>query len=70
MELIKQGYKGCIFYLVQRMDADKFKPADHIDPVYSRTLIEAADKGVLVLAYQAEVSPVGIDVIGQLPVYL
>ena len=70
MELKNQGHEGCIFYLVQRMDAEKFKPADHIDPIYSRTLKEAADKGVLVLAYQAGVSPAGIDVRRQLPVYL
>ncbi len=70
MELIKQGYKGCIFYLIQRMDAEKFKPAAHIDPVYSNTLKEAADKGVMVLAYQAEVSPAGIEVIRSLPVEL
>ncbi|WP_136798580.1 MULTISPECIES: DNA/RNA nuclease SfsA [Desulfosediminicola] len=67
MILSEQGHGACIFFLVQRMDTDSFAPAAHIDPVYSETLKEAVDKGVMILAYQAEVSPHGIDVIRKLP---
>jgi sugar fermentation stimulation protein A len=67
MGLIENGKGGCIFFLVQRMDADTFAPAAHIDPLYSVTLKEAVQKGVTVLAYQAEVTPQGIDVIRKLP---
>jgi len=70
MALAKEGHGACIFFLVQRMDADSFAPAAHIDPLYSKTLKEAADSGVMVLAYQAEVSPAGIDVVRPLPIEL
>ncbi len=69
-ELIKlkqEGRGATIFFLIQRMDADRFAPARHIDKVYSDTLEKAAQAGVQVLAYQAEVSPTGIHVIRQLP---
>ena len=65
--LAAAGEKSCIFFLVQRLDADRFAPAEHIDPLYSETLRKAADAGVLVLAYQAEVSPERIKVIRSLP---
>jgi sugar fermentation stimulation protein A len=69
-ELIRirdSGQKSCIFFLVQRMDADRFSPATHIDPTYSAALQEAQAAGVMVLIYQAEVSPQGIRVMRPLP---
>lgn len=65
--LAKQGQRACIFFLIQRMDADRFSPASHIDPVYSKALQEAAAAGVMVLAYQAEVTPVKIQIARALP---
>jgi sugar fermentation stimulation protein A len=70
MALAGNGHGACIFFLVQRMDADSFAPAHHIDPLYSDTLREAAAKGVTVLAYQAEVSLAGIEVVKRLPCHL
>lgn len=65
--LAAAGKGACIFFLVQRMDAVRFAPAGHIDPLYTKTLREAARKGVMVLAYQAAVSPSGIEVARKLP---
>ncbi len=49
------------------MDADKFRPAAQIDPVYGQTIIEALAAGVQILVYQAEVSPTAIKVVRSLP---
>jgi sugar fermentation stimulation protein A len=65
--LVRQGHAACILFLVQRMDADRFLPANHIDPDYGRGLAEAAAGGVQVLVYQAEVTPIGIEVVRSLP---
>jgi len=43
-------------------------PASHIDPLYAETLAKVAADGVLVLAYQADVSPREIKIARQLPV--
>jgi sugar fermentation stimulation protein A len=65
--LTMEGMRSCIFFLVQRMDADRFSPASHIDSIYGHALLQAAEAGVMVLVYQAEVSPDGIDVVRPLP---
>jgi len=72
-ELIRlsgEGKPSCIFFLVQRMDADRFAPASHIDSIYAKTLKEAAAKGVMIIAYQAEVSPSAIEVRHPLPLHI
>ena len=67
IRLSQEGRKTCIFFLVQRMDADRFRPASHIDAVYGEALRQAAAAGVMVLVYQAEVSPKEIRVVRSLP---
>ncbi len=68
--LVGFGYRGLIFFLVQRLDCDCFSPAVAIDPDYSATLTEVHRQGVKILAYQAQVTPYSIDVLRSLPVKL
>ena len=68
IRLIQEGENGCIFFLVQRMDANRFSPARHIDPNYAREFERAISAGVLALAYQAEVDPTGIRVVRRLEI--
>ena len=70
IRLVKDGHTGIIFYLIQRLDADRFKPAADIDPLYAATLRTAANQGVLVIAYQAAVTPESINVVKRVPVIL
>jgi sugar fermentation stimulation protein A len=66
-KLVDQGKEGIIFYLVQRRDADCFRPAAHIDPLYAKTLRQVHKQGVQILAYQAEVLPQEIRIVRSLP---
>jgi sugar fermentation stimulation protein A len=59
-----------MFYLVQRMDVEEFRPANHIDPVYSLELKKAADSGVEMLAYDANLDLEGISINKKLPIRL
>ncbi len=70
LRLRRQGHGAAVFFCVQRGDAESFRPASQIDPLYGRTLAEAAAGGVQVLAYRAEVSPAGIEVAVPLPVFV
>ena len=70
IRLVEEGSEACIFFLVQRMDADRFAPAVHIDAEYGKNLHDAIAAGVRVLIYQAHVSPQGIDVVKSLPFIL
>ncbi len=49
--LAEKGDRCVIFYLVQRMDAEVFAPAGHIDGAYARKLNIAIQNGVEILAY-------------------
>lgn len=56
MNMIDQGHRAVMFYLVQRADATTFRPADDIDPLYADTLRQAHQHGVEILVYAANVS--------------
>jgi len=49
--LAKEGNRSIIFFLVQRMDAKAFTPADNIDPAYGKELRKTKRNGVEVIVY-------------------
>ena len=49
--LVSKGFRCVIFYVIQRMDAKLFQPADHIDPAYGRELRKVLKHGVEILVY-------------------
>ena len=53
--LVDSGHRGVIFYFIQRMDAEVFKPADRIDPEYGTGLRRAVRGGVEILAYDVSI---------------
>ena len=54
-DLVVQGHRCVMFYLIQRMDAVKFSPADKIDPDYGEELRKALSNGVEILAYDVRI---------------
>lgn len=70
IEVVRDGYRGVIFFCVQRSDAAQVKPADHIDSEYGQWLRRAVNEGVEALAYQAKVTPNEIILTKSLPVTL
>lgn len=67
MVRVRRGDRAVMFYLVQRSDGRVFRPADHLDPLYGRTLRRALRAGVEILVYRARVSPRGIEIGVRLP---
>lgn len=59
--MVASGQRAVLVFCVQRGDVDCVRPADHIDPVYGRTLREALAAGVEVIALGATVWPAGIE---------
>ena len=53
---VRRGHRAVCFYLIQRMDADHFAPADWIDPAYGKELRTAVRNGVELLAYDVELT--------------
>ncbi|WP_027182699.1 DNA/RNA nuclease SfsA [Desulfovibrio inopinatus] len=60
--------RAVVFYLIQRPDGHCFAPADYIDPHFAKTFYRAQEAGVEMWAYQAILSPAGIDLGERLPV--
>ncbi len=54
--LVKEGKRCAMFFLIQRMDAKIFKPADHIDPDYGMELRNAISNGVEIIAYDVHIN--------------
>ncbi|MGZ2371568.1 DNA/RNA nuclease SfsA [Ancylomarina sp. YFZ004] len=70
MRVKAEGMRAVMFYVIQRSDVSIFGPAWDIDPNYAEALKKAVDSGVEVFAYQAKVTPEGIDLVKQLPIDL
>ncbi len=66
-EIVQQGHRAVILFLVQREDVELFKPASFIDKEYSRLLSQALNNSVEILVCQAKVTPEEISVMRTLP---
>lgn len=65
--LKRAGHRAVMFYLVQRMDALRFRPADDIDPAYGRELRKAYRNGVEILVYDVAIDLFCIGINDRLP---
>ncbi len=52
---VAAGQRAVMFFLIQRQDANRFRPADHIDPEYGRQLRHARNQGVEILVYDVRI---------------
>lgn len=66
-KLVARGHRCMMFYLIQRMDADRFRPADHIDAAYGKALRRAVANGVEMTAYDVAIDLRGIGLRNRLP---
>ncbi len=65
--LVHSGYRAVMFFLIQRMDAKMFSPADHIDPDYGRELRTALSAGVEIMIYDVSLDLERIVINNRLP---
>jgi sugar fermentation stimulation protein A len=70
MAVAEAGHRAVLCFCVQRADVAAVRPADRIDPDYGRTLREAVNGAVEVIAYGAEVGLDGIALTRPLAVEL
>jgi sugar fermentation stimulation protein A len=54
-DLVAAGCRCAMFFLIQRMDAHSFAPADRIDPEYGKMLRQASQRGVEILVYDVSI---------------
>ena len=68
LKLKRAGSRCVIFFLVQRMDAKRFRPADHVDSEYGRVLRQVMAEGVEAIAYDVHMDLRQIRLRRRLPV--
>lgn len=68
MDLVAQGYRAVMIYVVQRDDCTSFSVAHDKDPAYAKAFGRAIQSGVTMLAYGCQVSPMGISLSQRLPI--
>ena len=67
---VRAGHRAVIFFLIQRMDANRFAPADRIDPAYGEGLRQAVKDGVEALAYDVALDLEGIRIRRPVPLVM
>ncbi len=60
-EMLHQGHRAIMLYLVQRSDCSRFDLARDIDPAYAAAFALAREAGVEVLCYDTQISPAGVE---------
>jgi len=70
MECIDEGYEAYVIFVVQMNDVKFFTPNNETHPEFGRTLNEAKEKGVKILAYECEVGGEFITISREIPVIL
>jgi sugar fermentation stimulation protein A len=66
-DLRAQGHEAWQVFVVQRVDAVRFRPAAAVDPAYARELARVAAQGVKIVVLQENVDPPEITLAQTLP---
>ncbi len=61
-EMARAGHRAVVFFLIQRTDCTRMRPATDIDPIYTQRLKAATKAGVEVICYSCKVTPEQIDI--------
>jgi len=70
IDVVKAGHRAAMLFVISRSDGTAFRVAQEIDPQYSEALKNAANAGVEILAWQAEVSPKSLQLVRRVTVDL
>jgi len=63
-DMVDEGHRAVMFYLIQRTDCERFAIAGDIDPTYAKELDRALGRGVEAICYDCSIASTGIDVRG------
>lgn len=69
-DMVAEGHRAVMVYLVQREDCTRFRVATDIDPAYGDALALARSRGVEAICLSCTVTPEAITVTGTLPLDL
>lgn len=68
IEVVRARHRAAMLFVIPRADGTGFRAAHEIDPQYADALKGAAENGVELHAWQAEVSPAALKISKNIPV--
>ena len=69
-DAVKNGYGGCVVFVVQLKEAKYFTPNRKTHPEFADKLKEVQKAGVEIVAYTCNVTPNSISLLSQIPVVI
>lgn len=66
-DMVREGHRAVMLYLIQRGDVDCFQLAPDLDPAYAAGFARARDAGVEMLAYACDVTTTEVTLARRLP---
>lgn len=67
-QMVAEGHRAVMVYLIQRGDAETFSLAREIDPAYGAAYDEAMKAGVEAIAYSCELTTDGLEISRRIPI--
>ncbi len=67
-DMVDEGHRGIMIYLIQRDDCATFRICDDLDPAYAKAYRRAMQRGVEAFAVKCRVSPQQIAADGLIPI--
>lgn len=67
-DMVAQGHRAVMFYLVQRTDCDRFSLADDIDPHYAARFTAARAAGVEAISYDCAIDTQSVSLRHSIPI--
>lgn len=67
-QMVREGNRAMMLYLVQRQDVADFSIAADIDPSYAKAFKVAQKAGVEMVAYTVSLTPKSVHLLGPLPI--
>lgn len=66
-QMVGEGHRAVMLFLIQRTDAKRFRLADDLDPTYAAAFREASAAGVEAMVFACDLSPEEISVSRSVP---
>ena len=70
VKALKDGYRAAVVFVIQREDADRFRPNDETDPEFGHALRQTVRSGVEAYAYRCRVTRKEIEITSPVEVLL
>lgn len=67
IQCVQHGQRAVLLFCVLHTGITRVSPAHHLDPVYGALITEALAAGVECLAWRADISPQGMQLVAALP---